>query len=346
MRTRILISVAAMTGLITTSSQAGNLTEADLSLFQPPLQSVWEQPKSEVDEARIKLGQMLYHEKRISQNNDISCNSCHDVKQFGVDGRAFSLGFEGHEVGRNSPTVFNAFGHISQFWDGRATTVEHQAKGPILAAGEMGMPSGDAVVERLKAIPGYQPLFTAAFPEDSDPINYDNVGIAIGAFERQMATPARWDLFLQGYDHALTDREKRGLDLFAKNGCTTCHNGTLMGGRLYQKIGLVKPWPNKKDKGRSEITGKASDEFYFKVPSLRNIEKTGPYFHDASSQSLESAIAKMGEHQLGLKLKDEDVADIAAFLTCMTADIPEPLKETPALPGLQAKTEKPAASFE
>lgn len=311
---------------------AGAASADDLDLFQPPLRGTWDQPRSDVDEARVKLGKALYFEKRISLKNDISCNSCHDLKKFGVDGEGFSLGFEGHRVGRNSPTTFNAAGHITQFWDGREPTVEEQAKGPILAAGEMGMPNPGLVVKRLKGIKGYPEWFKAAFPKDKDPVNYNNVGIAIGAFERLLITPARWDRYLSGHKKALKDKEKAGLAKFTQFGCTTCHSGTLLGGRLYQKVGLVKPWPNQKDQGRFAITGKEADKMFFKVPSLRNIEKTGPYFHDASSTKLDDAIAKMGRHQLGLELSKADISDIAAFLKTTTADISKELKKTPVMP--------------
>lgn len=310
---------------------AGNLSD-DTAVFQPPLKSVWDQPRSAVDNARVRLGQVLYHEKRLSRNNDISCNSCHDVDRFGVDGRAFSLGFEGHEVGRNSPTTFNAFGHLSQFWDGRATTVEEQAKGPILAAGEMAMPSPELVEDRLEAIPGYDRLFAAAFPEDKHPINYANVGTAIGAFERLLATPASWDDYLQGDTGALDSRQKQGLELFVRNGCSACHSGTLVGGQTYQKAGLVKPWTNKADTGRFELTGNESDKFVFKVPSLRNVEKTAPYFHDATARTLNEAVTMMARHQVGVELNPEETEAIVAFLRSLTGDIPDALKEVPPMP--------------
>jgi cytochrome c peroxidase len=313
------------------------------ALFQPPLKSTWDQPRSEVDDARVQLGQILYHEKRLSRNNDLSCNSCHDVKEFGVDGVDFSVGFEGHKVGRNSPTTFNAFGHISQFWDGRATTVEEQAKGPILAAGEMAMPSAEEVVGRLKTIAGYSKLFKAAFPEEKDPIAYENVGIAIGAFERLLATPARWDDFLKGDADSLNVKEKNGLEVFVQKGCTTCHSGTLVGGRLYQKAGLVNPWPNKDDLGRYSLTQSEADKFVFKVPSLRNIEKTAPYFHDASAETLEEAVEMMAWHQVGQKLEEQETEAIVAFLKAMTADIPDALKATPKMPDA---VQTSAAGFE
>jgi len=322
-----------LTGIIGLAAVAST-SAGDLALdgFQPPLRRVWDQPRSAVDQARVTLGKALYFDKRLSRDNSISCNSCHDLKRHGVDGRAFSLGFQNHEVGRNSPTVFNAFGHIAQFWDGRAPTVEEQAKGPILAAGEMAMPSPEAVVKKLKGIKGYLPLFQAAFPGQKDPITYDNVGVAIGRFERELATPSRWDLLLAGNDEALTPLEKKGVKAFATYGCTTCHTGTLIGGDRYMKAGLVKPWPNKKDVGRFAITGNEADKYVFKVPSLRNIAMTGPYFHDASETTLAGAIRKMGRHQLGVEIPDADVKAIEAFLNTLTGEIPAELAATPELP--------------
>ena len=292
-----------------------------LPVFGKPLHSVADIPRSEIDSLRVELGRTLYHEKRLSRDNSISCNSCHDTQGFGVDGKAFSEGFDNHLTGRNSPTSFNAFMHITQFWDGRATTVEEQAKGPILAGGEMAMPSAEAVVEKLNGIAGYKELFAGAFPNSEPPVTYDNVGTAIGAYERLFVTPARFDLLLAGHDSALTAQEKRGLNKFVANGCTTCHTGPLLGGGLYQKVGLVKPWPNQKDQGRHGLTKNDSDRMFFKVPSLRNITETGPYFHDGSVSSLDEAVAMMGRHQLGLEISKSDIDDIIAFFGSLTGEL-------------------------
>ncbi len=314
-------------------------------LFQPPLRPVWDQPRSAVDDAKVKLGRTLFFETRISKERNLSCNSCHDLNKYGVDGIDFSIGFEGHKVGRNSPTVYNAFGHVAQFWDGRASTVEEQAKGPILAAGEMAMPSADACVSELKKIDGYKEMFAAAYPEAKDPITYDHVGDAIGAFERLLVTPGRFDRWVGGRDDALKPEEKKGLELFVTKGCATCHGGSLLGGNQYQKLGLVKAWPNQKDQGRFAITGKEEDKMKFKVPSLRNIAKTGPYFHDATSTSLAQAVKRMGQHQLGMDLPKEEVDAIVAFLKTLTGRVPKEFVQAPELPGMGAKKAAPA-SFE
>jgi cytochrome c peroxidase len=205
----------------------------------------------------------------------------------------------------------------------------------------MAMPDEAHVIKVLKSIPGYQPHFAAAFPEDKDPITYDNVAKAIGAFERKLSTPSRFDDFLDGKDDALTDDEKRGLSKFLATGCTACHSGPTLGGMLYQKAGLVKPWPFLNDEGRSKITGNEAEKGFFKVPSLRNIAETGPYFHDGSVNSLEVAIALMAEYQLGRQLPTEDVEDIATFLRALTGRVDADYVAAPALPESGPETPAP-----
>ena len=299
-----------------------------LPVFGKPLKEA-QLPKQGVESARVELGRTLYHEKRLSRDNSISCNSCHDTVGYGVDGKKFSLGFEGHLTGRNSPTSMNAFMHITQFWDGRAPTVEEQAKGPILAGGEMAMPSADAVVEKLGKIDGYEALFKKAFPKSNPAITYDNVGKAIGAYERLFSTPGRFDKLLAGKDGALKEKEINGLKKFVTVGCVSCHTGNLLGGNTYQKLGLQKPWPNQKDQGRFGLTKKEADKMFFKVPSLRNIAKTGPYFHDGSSAKLDDAVMRMAKHQLGKELSKEDQADIVAFLRSLTGRLPKAIAAPP-----------------
>jgi len=299
-----------------------------LSIFGEPLK-VAKVPKDSLARARVELGRTLYHEKRLSRDNSISCNSCHDTVGHGVDGEKFSLGFEGHLTGRNSPTSMNAFMHLSQFWDGRASTVEEQAKGPILAGGEMAMPSAAAVVEKLNKIDGYEALFKEAFPKSDPAITYDNVGKAIGAYERLFVTPGRFDKLLAGKADALKKKEISGLMKFVTNGCVGCHTGNLLGGNSYQKLGVVKPWPNQKDQGRFDLTKKEAEKMFFKVPSLRNIAKTGPYFHDGSETNLGAAVTKMAKHQLGKELSKEDHADIVAFLESLTGRLPKSIAAPP-----------------
>jgi cytochrome c peroxidase len=280
----------------------------------------------------IALGRSLYFERRLSKNRDLSCNSCHRLDAYGVDGEATSPGDKGQRGGRNSPTVYNAGGYFAQFWDGRAATVEEQAKGPILNPIEMAMPSAAAVVARLREIPGYSALFARAFPGESSPLTYDNVGRAIGAFERGLTTPSRWDRYLTGDKAALTEPEVEGLKIFTNVGCMVCHTGELLGGNSYQRAGAVEPWPNQADTGRAAITKNDADRMMFKVPTLRNVVKTAPYFHDGSARTLNEAVQMMGKHQLGLELADTEVSSIVAWLGSLTGTPRADYIAEPALP--------------
>ena len=191
---------------------------------------------------KVALGRMLYYDTRVSASGDVSCYVCHPLHDYGTSHRRTGVGHDGLQGGRNEPTVFNAAGHLSQFWDGRAPDVEAQALGPVLNPVEMGMADGDEVIAVLKGVPGYATAFGAAFPDESDPITFENFGRAIGAFERGLVTPSRWDAFLGGDAEALTPEEKAGFTTFVEAGCGQCHTGALVGGSLYQKAGLVQPW--------------------------------------------------------------------------------------------------------
>ncbi len=218
------------------------ITPQMLALFQT-LPEEATPTEYEMTEPLIELGRMLFYEPRLSINGNMSCNTCHGLNNYGMDGLRFSFGHSGNPVGRNTPTVYNAALHSSQFWDGRAPDVETQAKGPILASGEMGMPSPEYVVEVLKGIPGYRPYFEAAFPASDDPITYDHVGQAIGAFERRLLTPGRFDRFLAGELDALTLQEQRGFVLFVNSGCVGCHSGPALGGNAFTPLGAKEPTP-------------------------------------------------------------------------------------------------------
>jgi cytochrome c peroxidase len=288
-------------------------------------------PNNPITPAKVELGRALYYEERLSKNHDVSCNTCHLLDRHGVDGTPTSTGHREQVGGRNAPTVYNAALHIAQFWDGRAADVEEQAKGPVLNPIEMAMASEEDVVAVLDSIPGYAPLFAAAFPEEEKPISYDNMANAIGAFERKLLTPSPFDAFLAGDESALSDEQIAGLDAFMSAGCTTCHQGAAIGGGLYQKLGLIKPYPTK-DHGRMEVTGEEADHQVFKVPSLRNIAKTGPYLHDGSIQELDEMIRIMAEYQLGIPVDDAQVAAIEAFLGSLTGSVDAELIAKPELP--------------
>jgi cytochrome c peroxidase len=277
-------------------------------------------PGSENDTpAQIALGEKLYSERAISINKTQSCNDCHrlDANMGGVDNLPTSPGAEGKSGDRNSPTTLNAGFHFAQFWDGREPDLVAQAKGPVLNPIEMGMPGDDVVLTRLKEA-DYLPLFKKAFPSDEQPLTYDNFAKAVAAFERTLITRDRFDDFLSGDQHALTPREKRGLAQFMEIGCTECHQGMLLGGTEFRKMGEVAPYANTKDLGRYEVTKKEEDKFVFKVPSLRNIGITGPYFHDGQVKTLPEAVKMMGELQLGVELDDDQTGMIVAFLRSLT----------------------------
>jgi cytochrome c peroxidase len=289
-------------------------------------------PENVSTPAKIDLGRMLYYEPRLSKNHDISCNSCHLLDNWGVDNEPTSPGHRGARGDRNSPTVYNAALHIAQFWDGRAPDVEAQAKGPVLNPVEMASLSEEAVVNVLKSIPGYVDAFAAAFPDESDPVTYDNMAKAIGVFERQLMTPGRIDAFAAGDLTALNTREQRGLKTFMSVGCQTCHMGPAIGGQFYRKLGFIFPYPPNEDVGREKVTGSEANRYEFKVPSLRNVAKTAPYFHDGSVKTLGDAVKIMGYHQLGLKLDEGQIADLVAFLESLTSELPLDYIAMPKLP--------------
>ncbi len=281
---------------------------------------------------KVALGRMLYYDTRLSIDRTVSCNSCHPLNAYGVDRLATSPGVHGQLGTRNSPTVFNAAGHVAQFWDGRAATIEEQAKGPILNPVEMGMPNAAAVVERLKAVPGYRAAFAAAFPGTNDPVTYDNVARAIGAFERGLVTPSRWDAYLGGDAAALTPAERAGLATFVAANCTACHRGAYVGGDMFQPAGVVEPWPAQGDSGRYAVTQARGDRFVFKVPSLRNIDRTAPYFHNGQVATLDEAVRWMARHQLGRELRDAEVTAIVQWLGALTGAIAQDYIAPPSLP--------------
>jgi cytochrome c peroxidase len=288
-------------------------------------------PDNPITEAKITLGRMLYFDPRLSTSQEISCNTCHPLDRYGADGEPTSPGHLGQRGTRNSPSVYNAALHIAQFWDGRAKNVEEQAKGPVLNPIEMAMPAEPVVVEVLGSIPDYAEAFAAAFPGEAEPITYDNMALAIGAFERRLITPSRFDAFLEGRDDALTEAEVEGLDRFIALGCIQCHLGPAVGGASFQKLGRAEPYPTE-DLGRYEITKQESDRFVFKVPSLRNVEKTGPWFHDGGVDSLDEAIRRMGRYQLGVSFSDEEVASLRAFFDSLTGEVDAVYTAPPELP--------------
>ena len=278
-------------------------------------------PGSEKDTpAKIALGEKLYFEKRLSINDSQSCSSCHGTlgKSAGVDNLPTSPGALGKNGDRNSPTSLNAGFHFVQFWDGRAADLKAQAKGPILNPVEMAMPSEAAVEKKLSEIPEYVDLFAKAFPDQDKKITYDNLAEAIAAFERTLITRDRFDEFQAGNHRALTSEEQKGLETFLSAGCIQCHNGPLLGGNSFRKLGQVHPYENTVDVGRSAVSKNDAEKYFFKVPSLRNIALTAPYFHDGKVATLPEAVKKMAYLQLGKELSSEEVDSIVSFLKALS----------------------------
>lgn len=278
-------------------------------------------PGSEKDTPeRIALGKKLYFDTNLSVDGSQSCNTCHDITEgsAGVDNLPVSPGALGKDGTRNSPTVFNAGFQFVQFWDGREPDLKAQAGGPILNPLEMAMPSKEAVETKLSNLPEYQEDFEVAFPGDKKPISFDNISEVIAAFERTLITHDRFDDFLRGDLKALSESEVKGLDLFITTGCITCHTGALLGGNMYQKMGLVKPYEDTKDTGRHMVTKNEADKFMFKVPTLRNVALTEPYFHEGAEESLKNAIKRMADMQLGKELTNLQTLQIEKFLNALT----------------------------
>ncbi len=316
------------------------------AIFRGPLPKVADTPGNPLNPAKIQLGKMLYFDPRLSKSGFISCNSCHNLASFGVDNLPTSIGHRWQTGPRNAPTTLNAALHTSQFWDGRAKDVEEQAEKPILNPIEMAIPNEEFLVERLRSIPEYRELFKKAFPNEDTPLTYKNIARAIAAFERTLITPSRFDRFLEGDPNALTPEEKRGLKLFMDVGCITCHTGPLLGGNMFQKFGLFRNYweltgSTRIDSGRYSVTRNEAELFVFKVPSLRNVAQTYPYFHDGSVWSLERAVEIMAEAQLNKKLSPDTVRAIVAFLKSLTGEIPEDALRLPVLPPSTETTSRP-----
>ncbi len=276
--------------------------------------------------AKVELGKRLYFDTRLSKSGKLSCDSCHDLETYGVDNLATSPGDRGRHGARNSPTVLNAALHVAQFWDGRAEDVEEQAGMPVLNPIEMAIPGEDYLVDRLAKDPDYQEAFAEAFPEQEDPLSFGNVRHALAAFERTLLTPSRFDDFLRG-DLELAAEERQGLEFFMRLGCGACHNGATVGGHIFRKFGIAEPYwqltgSDKVDEGRLAVTGEKQDRCVFKVPSLRNVDKTYPYFHDGSVATLEEALRVMAKLQIGAQLSESQVAYLAAFLETLTGELP------------------------
>ncbi len=295
-------------------------------------QSVNSLPKQDISSEKIALGKKLFFDKRLSKNETISCNSCHNMSAYGVDNLALSPGDTEEFGNRNSPTVFYAHLHSLQFWDGRAKDVEEQAGGPILNPVEHNIPSEAFLEKRLRGIEEYQAMFKKVYPDSTQPITFATITNAIGAFERQLQPSSRFDDWLDGDTEAMSVQEKEGLLAFIDKACITCHNGPALGGTMLQKFGLYGDYWKLTmseiiDNGVFDLTQDEKDRYMFKTPGLRNVEKTYPYFHDGSVEKLEDAVRIMGKLQVANELTEQEVQNITAFLKALTADVEDKYKQ-------------------
>ena len=279
------------------------------------------------DTNKAKLGKKLFFDPHLSKDGAISCSTCHTLPGSGANTTPFSYGVNGAEGIINSPTVLNSVYNFVQFWDGRAKSLREQISGPIENPLEMAN-SMDAVVQTLKNNLVYKKEFEALYKEG---ITAQNITDALAEFESALTTPnSRFDKYLLGDKQILNKEEKEGYKRFVALGCISCHDGVNIGGNMYQKAGIMSDFVSKNSSlGRYNVTGREADKYVFKVPTLRNIEMTAPYFHDGATETLKEAVRKMGEHQLGRILGDQDIDNLVAFLKTLTGQTPEILKELP-----------------
>lgn len=285
---------------------------------------------------RVALGRQLFFDPRISVDGTVSCSRCHQAALYATDGLPTSRGAHDNLLPRNAPATLNTGLYIAEHWDGVFKTVEEQATRALLGAG-FANPDYATAMQRVQGIPGYAAMFAAAFPAEKEPVTQENWGQAIGAYERTLMTPGRFDEYLAGKSDALTATEQQGLRIFIDVGCAGCHNGAGVGGGQFAKFGVVENyWPKTHsrviDKGRIDVTKNAEDLYVFKVPSLRNVAMTPPYFHDGSVAELVDAVRIMGRVQLDSDLSDQDMAAIVAFLKSLTGKLPEDFVHAPELP--------------
>ena len=301
-----------------------------------PIQPI--KPAANINLGMVELGKKLYFDPRLSKSGFISCNSCHNLSMGGTDNIPTSIGDKWQQGPINAPTVLNSSLNLAQFWDGRASDLQAQAGGPIANPGEMGF-THTLAVNVLQSIPGYVREFKQVFGKDK--INIEEVTLAIAEFEKTLVTPnSRFDQWLLGKKDALTADEHAGYKLFKDSGCVACHNGEAVGGNSFQKMGVVEPYKTSATAGgRADVTGKDADRFNFKVPTLRNVEMTYPYFHDGAADTLAEAVDIMGRLQLGKKFTKDENAKVVAFLKTLTGD--QPSFQLPILPPSSDATPRP-----
>jgi cytochrome c peroxidase len=323
-------------GLASGGGSEKDLLNQAIQIFSP-LPDTMASEKNPITPEKVALGKILFYETRISVDGTVSCARCHPVALYLTDGLKKSIGNNCRLNPRNAPTLFNTAAQISAHWIGNRVNVEDQAKQALIGPPSFGMPSYEAAENKLKEIEDYAPLFEKAFPGEKDPVSVDNFAKAIGAFERTLVTPSPFDSFLKGKQAALTAPQKNGLKTFMETGCTSCHSGAYLGGQMYRKFGVTEPYwqytrSQEVDEGRYTVTRNEEDKYVFKVPVLRNVEMTSPYFHDGSIESLHDAVFIMAKVQLARTLTAREINDIVLFLESLTGRIPDDALKVPLLP--------------
>jgi cytochrome c peroxidase len=343
---RLIVASAMATFVVSAAvaaDEAAILGEARQA-FQP-LSKETGTANAPVSKERIGLGRMLFFDPRLTVDGNVSCATCHQPALYGADGLSKSIGVRQRPHPRNAPTVLNSGVNTIVHWRGDRESLEDQAIKALGSPITNGQPDIGATLDRLKRIPGYAPLFKAAFPDEAAPLNAGNVANAISTYERTLVAPAPFDAYLAGDVDALSAAARAGLQTFLKTGCTACHSGVGIGGGMYQKFGIVEDYWTATgsptiDKGRAEVTQDPADLYVFRVPSLRNVAMTAPYFHDGSVATLPEAVRVMARVQLGTKLSDPEVNDIVAFLESLTGDLPSEFAAAPVLPPAAVITEQ------
>ncbi len=346
-RLRVSLLLSATTLAMASGLAASELRNEALEMFTALPSTTPAVKNNPITPEKIDLGKALFFDPRMSASGVFSCNSCHNLATGGDDNLETSIGHGWQKGPRNAPTVLNSVFNDAQFWDGRAADLAEQAKGPVQAGVEMAN-TPENVVATLKSMPDYVTWFDAAFPDQPEPISFDNFAKAIEAYEATLITPAPFDAFLNGDEAALSDEEKQGLALFMDKGCASCHGGINLGGEGYYPFGLIeKPGSEvlpEGDKGRFAVTETADDSYVFRAAPLRNIAVTAPYFHSGKVWSLEQAVAIMGTSQLGEELSDQETTLITAFLGSLTGKTP--VVTYPVLPAETATTPRPTGEVQ
>jgi cytochrome c peroxidase len=301
-----------------------------------PIQPI--RPAVVSDAAQVELGKKLFFDPRLSKSGFISCNSCHNLSLGGSDNLRTSIGHKWQRGPINAPTVLNSSMNVAQFWDGRAKDLREQAGGPIANPGEMAF-THELAVEVIGSIPGYVAEFRQVFGTAA--VNIERITTSIAAFEETLVTPnSRFDRWLAGDATAMSSQERAGYDLFKRNGCATCHYGPAAGGTSFRRMGVIERYNTESPvEGRVAVTGRDADRFNFKVPTLRNVELTYPYFHDGAVDTLADAVTIMGRVQMGRRFSAEENASVVAFLLTLTGD--QPSFPLPLLPPSSDRTPRP-----